>query len=620
MKSVCLWVSVFLFAFCQVAFAQKTIQFEYYLSTYDDASLAFYKALQACREQKASKLVIPKSTYHCYPDKAFQKYLAISNNENGIKRIALPVIDQHNLEIDGQGSRIILHGVMMSSVIENSTNITIKNLEFDWDKPFYAQGKVIAVDPEEQSFDLKFTDEVEYRVVKNDILFKSHGREYMISKNFWFDPVNGFPVYNLIGITPKHWNTKGEQHYQIEDLGNHVIRVQNRIEPLPQPGWDFIAKWRNLEYRINRSAPGIHINQSSRILLSNVSVFSAAGMGIIGELSSDITLDSVKVVPTPDTDRVVSVTADATHFVNCRGKVVLKNCVLESQLDDGLNIHGNYAEVEGQRDQYTLTGRMMHRQQTGYAFAFPGDTLRLIDKKTLLPTGGHIMVRGIRHVNDQYFEIVAQEPLEGVLPEMGLDNISWTAQLEMTGCSVGKNWARSVLVKTPGKSVVSHNKFYSSMQGVRNWGDMIWFYESGNVNDVLISHNEFIDLCRVGAGFPVIVIRPQAKQPQTGSPEYYNHNIRITDNVIRTFDRGILYAFSVDGLAFENNTLVRTTTFEPLSPDLPVIEIENCKNVSIADNHYVGKPEADIAMDAGSRASGRVENNKGFRDKPENGH
>ena len=604
--------------FLHNAWGQKTIYFSEYLSRYKDTSLAFYKDLEACKAEKAHKLVIPRSTYHCHPERAYQQYREISNNGNGIKRIALPIIDQQNLEIDGQGSRIILHGVMMGAVIESSKNVKVTGLEFDWAKPFYAQGKVTAVDTTQKTFDLEFASDVVYRVVKDEVLFTSHGREYGISKNFWFDPANGYPVYNLTKIAPKHWDTRKESHYQVEDLGDQNIRVRNELEPLPKVGWHFIAKWKNLQYRVNRSAPGIHMRNAFRVTLYDVKVFSAAGMGIVGERSGDITLERVQVVPTPGTDRVVSATADATHFVNCKGKVILKDCVFESNLDDGLNIHGNYAEVYEVLDSHTLGVKLMHRQQAGYEFAAAGDTLRVIDKKTLLSTGQYLVVEDVEYINDEYFEILVQDPTEGISTGMGLDNISWTAELEMTGCSIGKNWARSVLVKTPGRSIVTHNRFYSAMQGIRNWGDMTWFYESGNVTDVLVSNNEFIDLCRVGAGFPVIVIYPQIKERQANAGHYYNHNIRITDNVIRAFDRGILYAFSVDGLTFENNTIIRTETFEPLFPSLPVIEIENCKAVTIHQNRYEGKPTADIVIDSISQPYSRVKNNKGFTYKTAN--
>ena len=87
-----------IFLLIQFVSKAKTILLSDYLDKYHDTSLAIYKALEACRKEKATRLVFPKSTYHCYPERALQKYVSISNNENGIKRIALPVIEQENLD------------------------------------------------------------------------------------------------------------------------------------------------------------------------------------------------------------------------------------------------------------------------------------------------------------------------------------------------------------------------------------------------------------------------------------------------------------------------------------------------------------------------------------------
>jgi hypothetical protein len=44
-----------------------------------------------------------------YPDKAKEKYLHISNNDDGLKRIIFPLEGFKNFEIDAQGSSFICH-------------------------------------------------------------------------------------------------------------------------------------------------------------------------------------------------------------------------------------------------------------------------------------------------------------------------------------------------------------------------------------------------------------------------------------------------------------------------------------------------------------------------------
>ena len=59
---------------------------DYGLMQGEDAVPAIRKALEACVEQGASKLIIPKGNYDCFPGKANEKYLRVSNNDSGAKK------------------------------------------------------------------------------------------------------------------------------------------------------------------------------------------------------------------------------------------------------------------------------------------------------------------------------------------------------------------------------------------------------------------------------------------------------------------------------------------------------------------------------------------------------
>ena len=69
-----------------------------------DATPAILKAIEACKQQNAKKLIIPKGTYNFYPDKAFEAYVHISNHDDGLKRIAFPIHGFNNLKINARGS------------------------------------------------------------------------------------------------------------------------------------------------------------------------------------------------------------------------------------------------------------------------------------------------------------------------------------------------------------------------------------------------------------------------------------------------------------------------------------------------------------------------------------
>ena len=101
-----------------------------------DATFAVYDALRQCKQTNAEKLIIPKDIYNFYPDMAYEKYCMISNNDNGAKRIAFPLINFENLEIDANGSEFIFHGQVMPFLFEDCKNVKVSNLVIDWDIPF----------------------------------------------------------------------------------------------------------------------------------------------------------------------------------------------------------------------------------------------------------------------------------------------------------------------------------------------------------------------------------------------------------------------------------------------------------------------------------------------------
>ena len=65
-------------------------------------------------------------------------------------------------------------------------------------------------------------------------------------------------------------------------------------------------------------------------------------MGIVGQLSENITLDGITAEPREGGKRLLSTNADATHFINCRGKIEVARCKFVQMMDDASNVHGIY--------------------------------------------------------------------------------------------------------------------------------------------------------------------------------------------------------------------------------------------------------------------------------------
>jgi len=571
---------------------------DYQFAENEDATLRFYHVLQQVKNNGDTLLSIPKGTYHFYLDKAFEKYCAVSNNDNSKKRIAFPLIGFQNLTIDMQGSELIFHGMITPFVIEESKNIKLKNFNIDYAEPFHGQAEVVKVNETDRTFDVKIGGEWTYELHDKNLYFSSARGLINIQKNIFFNPYSRATVYNVGNYKIDPWNKWVNDAYYAEEIDTGIVRIHvgectwPKNPDMPEVGWIWVCKGGHG----SRLVPGICVFNTDSLLFENINIYHSGAMGLIAERSSDITMENFNVKLREGSKRMVSSTADATHFVNCKGNVVFNNCTFENMLDDATNVHGIYAKLADVVDEMTIGVKRIHSQQTGFQFATPGDTLLISDPKTLLPYKT-MVVAEVQDMNEEYMLLTFTESLgENLVPNSGVENISWSAGMKMTNCTVRQNRARSILISTRGKVLVEDNYFSSMMAAIRISGDMNFWFESGPVEDVTIRNNTFVDLCSGGKGNVVLMLDPVIKDISKVIG-YYHKNITIENNMIKTFDKGIVYAKSIENLVFKNNIIEQTNTFLPLNPEKPTIEIIGCKNVNISGNTYNGKADANIVVD-----------------------
>ena len=150
--------------------------------------------------------------------------------------------------------------------------------------------------------------------------------------------------------------------------------------------------------------------------------------------------------------------------------------------------------------------------------------------------------------------------------------------------------ARGVLVSTPGKVVIERNYFESSGSAILIAGDANNWYETGAVKDIAIQNNVFANPCLTSMyqfSEAIISIFPEIPDPSLAK-EKYHHNIRIENNEFYPYDYPILYAKSVNGLTFNNNTLTRSNRFKPFHRRKYGFSLEYCENVEITGNSFIG--------------------------------
>jgi hypothetical protein len=535
----------------------------------NDATSAVRTALAFCRENRVQKLVFPNADYHFRPDRATEEYLFISNNDEGLKRIAFPIFGFDGLEIDGRGSEFFFHGAILPFVILHSQRVSLRNFHIDWTRTFHNEGAILAAG--DGYVDLRIAPEFPYKIQHGKILFLcEHGETSGFCNILEFDSSRretAFLAYDNHGIGSR---------YGAEEIGSGEVRIHaDFAKPLPQPGNVLILDDER------RDCPGITIIDGSGIHIDGVTLYHAGGMGVIAQTSRDIRLQTVRVTTRPGSNRMVSTTADATHFVNCSGTIELNSCHFEYMMDDPTNVHGIYGSIVAHPDPCAIEVKLRHHQQFGVDIAAPGDLLEFVSSRTLL-TFHQSTVISARRLNKELTQFTFAEPLPvGLCLGDAVANLSRTPDLTIRNTVTRCNRARGFLISTPGRVLIEENFFHNPGAAILIAGDVNHWFESGAVRNVVIRRNRF-ENCNYGVwGCAAIDVHPEI---ESGDSSSYHRNITIEENTFVAFDRRIVRARCVDGLAIRRNLVEHSAAYPPQHQDAGLFDVSGCANVTIEDN------------------------------------
>lgn len=560
-------------------FAQKKIfakDFNVISSTSNDATPGVIAALKACKENSASELIFEKGEYHFYPDKGVDRYHFISNNDEGLKRIVFPIEEIANLTIDGQGSLFVFHGFTNPFLVENSTNISFKNFSVDCARPFHSEGIIWASHGDEM--DLRIPEQFPYKIVNNILVFtedesNNDERKTTVSKEI---------IYNY-GSLLEFDSEKKETAFMVydyyinsiplvaKDLGERKIRISLKgLKGTVGNTMVFASGHRNY--------PAFTLTDSKDVRFDNVTIHHAGGMGIIGQRVHNVTVESCKVVPS--NGRMISTTADATHFTNCTGKIELSNCTFMNQMDDATNIHGIYTQIVEKLAPNEVIVRLKHAQQLGFDFLKKGTNVELIQGKSLITKGTAEVIEAER-INKELTRIKLSKDLPAGI-ELGdaIGELQDFAEVHIHGNYIGKNRARGMLLNCRGKTIVENNHFHSPGAAILFEGDAHYWFEQGGVSNCIIRNNIF-DNCLFGV-WGKAVIDVAAGILENKEESRYNKNIQVYNNTFKIFDDVyLLHAYGMDNMKWYNNKIERTDVYPKVHNTPSLFKIEYCDNMDI---------------------------------------
>lgn len=570
-----------------------------------DMTRVVREALESITDKEVV-LVFEKGKYFFRSDYAIGKYCAVTNHDNSYKNIIFPLENFTSIEIQGNGAEFIFHGLIMPFRFYNCQKITVSNLTMDWDIPFNFQSKVLVVNEEEGWMDVQpFEEGYSWKLQRGKLNFPN---------------IDGF-TYSSLGSTlsfdeKEKRVTHGAWDHnlsvpKIEKRPKGVLRIHDKFKKYPPVGSILTSKGGKGE---NRYAPAIEVMSSKNVDFDGVVIHHALGMGFLFERTDGITISKSGVYLREGTTRVVSSTADATHFANCKGDILIENCRFENMLDDGTNVHGTYVEVNKIIDEQTAMIELKHFQQSGFQFAEAGDEVWFIhqpdpQRKTTST------ITEVTTINERFVILKFNQNLpEGLKAGDIIENKTWNPSFTMRRCTIQNHRARNIVLKTPKKILIENNYFSSMMAAVFFRGETYYWFESGGVEDVLIRNNNFEYCAYSGNDQAVLYVTPRLGKT-FDETQFFDRNIRFENNTIKNFNNRIVIADRVDGLTISGNKITETSSQEKplINPGAALFTLTHCKNVKIFKNKYKGKHTKVMDVDSTTKSTLKVKKNKGFK-------
>jgi hypothetical protein len=497
---------------------------------------------------------------HCIGTYLPERFCHVFNNDHGLKRILFDLDHAENLVLDGQGARLVFYGEVLPIRVGFSRNITIKNLTIDWHRPAFTQAEVIASREGELEFQVDLDAYPLYAAGGRLVACDLHGWH---TSSLWnllpFDPAR-----REVSSKAENWHL--HQFHRATDLGRGRFRLQAGFTETIPPGVPIVLM------HGDRVAPGIFVEESEGVTLENVTVHHAPAMGFVAQLSRNLTLDGFHVEPSGD--RLFSTWVDATHFVDCGGRIQMKGCRLRGQFDDASNIHGSFSREAERLGPAKIRLMAIHPQRygpfavrkgSGIAFHRPSDmamvlVTRVVEAKAVNQTTCDVTVAD---------SLPAGELIARLYEPGGL--------IEIRDCSFGANRGRGLLLNVEHKIVVENNHFHVSGRAIESVPDTNYWWEAGPIEDLTVRNNTFED-CNFGpCGGTLIHLAPELsdgsdprKGPfhsanqnvaRAGEPAKVIKNVRIEDNTIIEHVSAVLYANGVDGLVFARNKIVQSQSY-----------------------------------------------------------
>lgn len=502
----------------------------------DTDTRRFALAMEYMRSNPGTELFVPRGEYTITSDLAKEAMEHVFNGdwgENPQKIMFNPKYKYtRGISFEGQrgsvvsayGVKLIIDGFMEPISLINCSDIEIRGLTIDHKRKPYSRGVLESFSQNEKGqYVCLFRLDRECAIKE---------KTPINMRQMFFDPEEGCNIFPDI------------QSCEYRD----AFTVEIVLEDItPRRGIEVYI------FHVFHARPGILIENAENIRLTDVTIHSQPGMGIVGNRSENITLTRLKVVPSEG--HHMSTNTDATHFTSVKGLLRFEDCTFYGHGDDFTNVHAFYQAIIGQEGEKTYriqekTPDGTHAQSLDYPDV--GDTMELVDRDSLEVLGHYTVIACTTHAEDWCCSVTLDRPLPKNTENLFIADITRLPRLEIISCRAYNHFARSILVKS--RDTLIENCYFEGIMGPAIVASSETRWSEGVSPANIVIRNNHIKNCNTLWGEGAIIIGDDCETHKSctvknviienntldspksthGIVASYVENIVIRDNDIRT--------------------------------------------------------------------------------------
>ena len=509
-----------------------------------DDTLAVAQAIEACGRSPGARLVFARGRYD------------FAEGQNpAAPRASMIFRNLSDLTVDGGGALLMFRGLIAPMQFSACAGVRVRNLTIDWERPPFSVGTIVARG--DRTLDVRVAEE-----------FPVRGGE----------PVQALADYDPATRLPRRQGA--ELYHGVEStelVAPQTLRLHLRTPMNIETG--SLTVLRHQVYGFN----ALVFDRCAGVKVENVTVHTAPGMGLVGQRCDDIALDRFRVVPRPGTGRLMSTTADATHFKACAGTIRMTRCEFDGMGDDAVNVGSLYLQVRQRVDDRTvIAGHPLKMPATPE----PGEKLELSHADDLLVYAE----ADVAAVEPLPADALCRISFAGPLPDElragdVLGNASRTAAVRISRCSVRNNRARGMLIQTRDAVVEDCTFENCTSGGVWVLTEVVHFFEAIGTRGVVVRNNTFTRCNYSGPlGEGVLGVYAYlagfAYPPRPG----VHRDTVLENNIIRQADNCGIFVAGADGIVIRGNRIEGVCARPTRDSGRSAICLMSTRNARIAGN------------------------------------